>query len=141
MYLSEYTISSYSKFFLTFIIAWVVRYKQNVVKHDEFGETIYPEGTSFLQYVSDNKDHDMATLDGKDTHHGLGSIAIANVEVTSASFRRQKNPQDKREAWNDVKSNDGIKIIQHMAPNVPSLTKAILKPLFQVSINILYSVS
>ena len=73
--------------------------------------------------------------------NGLGSIAIANGEFTSASFRRQKITRNKREASKDVKSNDGIEIIQHMAPNVPLLTKAVLKPLVQVSINILYSVS
>ena len=120
-----------------------MRYKQNVVKHNGSGEIIYPKGSSFLQYVSDNTDHNITTLDGKDTHHGPGSTAMANGEIMSASFRRQKQkiPQDKREAWKDVKSNDCIKIIQYVAPNVPSLTKAILKPLVQVSINNLYSVS
>ena len=94
-----------------------------------------------LWCVSDNTNHDIPSLDGKDTHHGLGSIAIANGEFTSALFRRQKIPRDKRETWKDIKSNDGIKIIQYVAPNVPLLTKAIIKPLVQVSINILYSVS
>ena len=36
--------------------------------------------------------------------------------------------------------NDGIKIIQYITLNVVSLTKAFLKFLVQVSINILYSV-
>eukprot|EP00794_Sanderia_malayensis_P002755 gene2755-3185_t len=56
----------------------VIRFKQNVVKHDVSEKIICPEGTSFLQFVADNTDHDLATPDGKNTHHGLGSIAIAN---------------------------------------------------------------
>ena len=96
-----------------------------------------PRRYFFLQYVADNTDHDIATLDGKDTHHGRGSIAIANGEFTSGSFKRQKIPRDKRQAWKDVKSNDGINIIQYMAPNVPSLTKSIVKPRVQVFLNIL----
>ena len=67
-------------------------------------------------------------------HQGLGFIATAYWEFSSASFKRQKIPRDKRQVWKDVKSSDYIKIIQYMAPNVPPLTKAILKPLVQVSI-------
>lgn len=29
----------------------------------------------FLQFVSDNVDNNIGTLDGKDTYHGMGSIA------------------------------------------------------------------
>ena len=41
-----------------------------------------PEGTSFLQYVPDNTDYDLATLNGKQTHHELGSLAVANGHFT-----------------------------------------------------------
>lgn len=88
--------------------------------------------TSFLQFVSDNTDHDMATLDGKHTHHGLGSIAIANGDFTTETFERQRIPREKREAWKNIKFNDGIKIVQYTAPNISSLTKTILKPQLKV---------
>ena len=54
----------------------------------------------FSYNVSDNANHRIATLD---THHGLGSIATANGEFTSASFKRQKIIRDKRQARKDVK--------------------------------------
>ena len=60
----------------------------NIIKHDETGEIIYPESTSFLQYVSDNTDHNIARLDNKGIHHALASIAIANGEFTSANPTR-----------------------------------------------------
>ena len=39
-----------------------------------------------MQYVADNVDHDVRTLDGLDTFHGMGTIAVAtpNWDVTSA---------------------------------------------------------
>ena len=49
--------------------------------------------------MSDNTDHDMATIDGKNTHHGLGSIAIANgfvdISVSGQRVPRNKMVQSK----------------------------------------------
>ena len=61
----------------------VIRYKHNVVKHDKTDEIICPDETSFLQFVSDNTGHNLATLDGQNTHHGLGTIAIATKNSSS----------------------------------------------------------
>ena len=110
----------------------MVRYKQNVVKHDKTDEIICPEGTSLLQFVSDNTDHDLATLDGKNTHHGLETIAIANGKFSNCQTQRQRVPRDKVEKWSDIESNSGIKIVQYFAPNIPALTKIVLQPKVQV---------
>ena len=110
----------------------VIRYKQNVVKHDKTDEIICPDGVSFLEFVSDNTDHDLATLDGQNTHHGLGTIAIASGKFSNCSVQRQKIPQDKVEKWLDIKSNNGIKIVQYYTPNIPALTKIVLQPTIQV---------
>ena len=101
----------------------MVRYKQNVVKHDKTDEIICPEGTSFLQFVSDNTDHDLATLDGKNTHHGLGTIAIANGKFSDCQTQRQRVPRDKVEKWSDIESNSGIKIVQYFAPQYSCINK------------------
>ena len=101
------------------------------MKHDVSEEAICPEGTTFLQFVADSTDHDMATLDGKKTHHGLGSIAIANgghISICST----HKIPRDKKGNWSDIKSCEGIKIRQYFGPDVPALAKAILQPINQV---------
>ena len=110
----------------------VIRYKQNVVKHDKTDEIICPDGASFLQFVSDNTDHDLAILDGQNTHHGLGTIAIANGKFSNCSIQRQKIPRDKVEKWLDIKSSNRIKIVQYYTPNIPALTKIILQPTAQV---------
>jgi len=88
-----------------------------------------PEGTSFLQFVSDNTDHDLATLDGKHTHHGLGSLAIANGNFSSLTLPSQRIPREKKENWSDIQSNKGITIHQYLEPDVPALATTILKPI------------
>ena len=110
----------------------VIRYKQNVVKHDATNEIICPDGTAFLQFVADNTDHDLATLNGKNTHHGIGSIAIANGNFSNVPVYRQRIPRDKKEPWSQVVSTEGIKIIQYIAPSTPSLTKVVLQPIAKV---------
>ena len=56
-----------------------------------------PPGTTYLQYVGDNTDHDTATIEDKNTHHGLGSIAIANGKFSNFDTRRTPLPRDKKQ--------------------------------------------
>ena len=95
------------------------------MKHDVSEEVICPKGTTFLSFVADNTDHDMATLDGKKTHHGLGSIAIVKCGHISTTCPSQKIARDKKENWSDIKSCEGIKIRQYFGPDVPALAKTI----------------
>ena len=55
----------------------VIRFKQNVLQYDDADEVAHAYGTSFIQHVGDNTDHDINTIDGKNTHQGLGSIVIS----------------------------------------------------------------
>ena len=73
----------------------VIRYKQNIVKHDSTEEVICPYETNFLQFAGDNRDHNLATVDGKNTRHGLGSIAIANRNFSNSKFIRQAISRNK----------------------------------------------
>ena len=97
-------------------------------------EVICPEGTTFLQFVADNTDRDMATLDGKETHHELESITIANGGHVSTTCPTHKIPRYKKKNWSDIKSCEGIKIRQYFEPDIPALAKTILRPITQVNI-------
>ena len=101
------------------------------MKHDVSEEVICPEGTTFLEFVADNTNHDMAALDGKGTHHQLESIAIANGGHISATCPTHRVPRDRKENWGDIKSYEGIKIRQYFEPDIPALSKAILQPITQ----------
>ena len=51
----------------------VVRYKQSVIQSETLENllTEYPPDT-FTQWAADNVDHNVATLDGQGTFHGMG---------------------------------------------------------------------
>ena len=56
----------------------IIRFKQSVIQYDDSDDIAIAHGDTFLQYVGDNTDHDTNTIDGKNTHHGLGSILLFN---------------------------------------------------------------
>lgn len=47
-----------------------------------------PPETKFLQHVGDNTDHEFATIDYKNTQHGLGTIAMANSNFSHQNIKR-----------------------------------------------------
>ena len=107
----------------------------NVVTHDSIDDDLCPEGTSFLQFVGDNTDHDLATIDGKNTHHGLGAIAIANGKFNDKTPHRRPVPRDKRENWANVASNEGIPILEYQYPDKSALKSVCLKELSKEKFN------
>ena len=116
----------------------MVRFNQNIVKHDATEEVICSYETTFLQFVGDAIDHDLATVDGKNMHHGLGSIAIANGKFSNSKTMRQAISRDKKQNWSDIVSNKGMEIKQCNSPDVPALERTIMWP---VSQSILYDCS
>ena len=63
----------------------VGRYKQSVLSENI--EDNMPQGPqSFTQWTADNADHNTATLDGKDTFHGMGIIASSIHKNTLHHF-------------------------------------------------------
>ena len=56
-----------------------------------------PNHTSeFARYVADNVDHNVRTLDGNDTFHGMGLIATVTpgTKQTQVILRRKVNPTE-----------------------------------------------
>ena len=83
----------------------MIRYKQNIVKHDATEEVICPYEINFLQFVEDNTDHDRATVDGKNIQDGLGFIAIPNYKFSNSKFIWQAISRDKKQNCSDIVSN------------------------------------
>ena len=59
-----------------------------------------PDGNCLVQYVADNVDHNIRTIDGKNTFHGMGIIATKTPRNThsqtySVISRRKTLPQTK----------------------------------------------
>ena len=69
------------------------------MKHNVSEEVIFPESKTFLQFVADCTDHDMAALDGGETHHGLASVAIADSGGIGATCPAHGVPRDGKGNW------------------------------------------
>ena len=67
--------------------------------------------------------------DGKHTHNGLDSLAIANGNFSSLTLPSQRIPRERKENWSDIQSNKGITIHQYLEPDVPALSTTILRPI------------
>jgi hypothetical protein len=65
-----------------------------------------------VQYVGDNVDHNVATLDGNDTFHGIGIITIG----TPGTKHNQKVPRSQI-ASKDVSNSGFIKIQYYRGDN------------------------
>jgi len=77
---SKWLISQLSRLGFSISYDEVVRYKQSVIQSENSDSLIaeYLPG-AFTQWVADNVDHNLATLDGQGTFHGMGIIAVSTT--------------------------------------------------------------
>ncbi len=68
----------------------VIRYKQSVIQTEDILSYL-PRG-KFSQWVADNADHDILTLNGKGNFHGMGII----IASTSTCYLYKQLPPIKR---------------------------------------------
>ena len=84
---------------LGFLISYseVTRFKQAVMSSRSLDSqtTLLSSENAFIQYIADNVDHNIATLDGKDTFHGMGIIAATTNQrgniIKELIVKRPKN--------------------------------------------------
>ena len=109
----------------------VTRYKQSVLKNETI-EDLQPEcfPGSVTQWVADNVDHNIATLDGRGTFHGVGIISVS-TPTTPAVTRRHEQLVRRGDL---VKSkalvlNKGVPISQYIPPQTPAHASLKMKPI------------
>ena len=88
----------------------VQRFGQNAAVDQ--GTEIPNHTTEFVQYVADNVDHNIRTLDGNDTFHGMGIIA----SVTPGTKHSQLVPRRKVNS-DDLCTTGRIQIQHQGSPN------------------------
>ena len=81
-----------------------------------------------MQYVGDNTNHDITAIDGKNTHHGFGNIAVANGKFSNFDTRQTPLPRDEKQCWSDIQSTQGIPIQNCHEPDKPPLNQVVLRP-------------
>ena len=102
----------------------VTRLKQSVIQNENIDVVVILNPDSFIQHVADNTDHDVCTLDGKNTHHGLETIAIATTknQVDDPVCNRMLIPRENLKRINEVIKDKGIPIEQYIFVLVSALS-------------------
>ena len=88
------------------------------------------ESSNFTQWVANNVDHNINTLTGKGTFHGMGIISVTQTEkITSDKLvtRIQKRKTS------EVIKNKGIKIQSFLGSSSKGLSNIKLKPVRQLT--------
>ena len=113
---SKWLINELSQ--LGFSVAYneVNRYKQSVIQSESLEKllTEYPQGT-FTQWVADNVDHNVATLSGEGTFHGMGIIAVSTSKDKTHLVRKSHAiSRQQRTKVSELVNDKGVSIIQYV---------------------------
>ena len=109
------------------------RYKQSAVCNEDVSDFIKANlSGSFSQWSADNVDHNVCTMDGKGTLHGMGLI----VSTTPGSSLPNLTPilRQKMEHAGEVTVGKGIPILYFDPPDESGLSSVILKPLNELKV-------
>ena len=78
-YVSRFLIDTLHKYGFCCSYIEVRRFEQNGAM--SYGTDIPNFSTQFIQYIADNLDHNVRTLDGNNPFHGMGMIAAVTPEI------------------------------------------------------------
>jgi len=114
----------------------VNRYKQSVIASESLDSILtgYLPGT-FTQCVADNIDHNVATLGGHDTFHGMDIIAFSSpksgttLTTNSRVIKRQKHMKVK-----ELVKDQGIPIILYISTLKRCPRAVTLKPFIELQV-------
>ena len=89
----------------------VTRYKQSVIEKDNYDSEFSKLAGSFTQWSADNVDHNVRTLDGKGSLHGMGIFySTTNKFTSSESASLPLVKRNKLMKVKDLNSHQGIDI-------------------------------
>ena len=112
----------------------MVRYKQSVIQSENSDSLIaeYLPG-AFTQWVADNVDHNLATLDGQGTFHGMGIIAVSTtnqlfLSQPSRVIRRQKIKV------HELVKDKGVPVVYYKGSIRKGLASLTFKPVIELQV-------
>ena len=115
---SKWLVTELSRLGFSVTYDEVVRYKQSLLEDScNLQSPAAPYPVKFTQFVADNVDHNVATLDGKGTFHGMGIISISTgTAQQSEDVKARAIQRLKRRCVTDVVVNRGVPILQYNLP-------------------------
>ena len=128
---SKWLLNELGKLGFTVSSDEVTRYKQAVVESENvtnFLDNYFPG--SFTQFSADNVDHNVRSLNGKDTLHAMGIVA-STTHMRGSSLLMNLHPikRQKIKRVTEVIKNKEIEIKTYITPQISGLSMVKLKPL------------
>ena len=127
---SKWLINELSQLSFSISYGEVNRYKQSVIQSESFETmlTEYLPGT-FTQWVADNVDHNVATLNGEGTFHSMGMIAVlTSKDETPLISKAWVISRQKRLRVNDLVKDKGVPIFPYISLPEKGLALVMYKP-------------
>ena len=85
--------------------------------------------------MADNVDHNVATLNGEGTFHGMGIIAVSTSKDKTHLVKKSRViSRQQRLKMNELVNDKGVLIIQYLSPPEKGLASMIYKPILQLQI-------
>ena len=113
----------------------VNRYKQSVIQSESFESLLaeYFPGT-FTQWVADNVDHNVASLDGNGSLMGIIAISTPKDNVPLSAKSRKISGQQRIKV-DEVVREKGVPILQHyVGPHEKGLASVFYKPVIELQV-------
>ena len=85
-------------------------YKQSVLQAGSIEDVIPDADSGFTQWVADNADHQTSTIDGKNTFHGMGTIAATTCKANNVVPPLPPVKREQRVAVADLTKDKGVPI-------------------------------
>ena len=105
----------------------VVLYTQSVLQDETLSTISPPPAPTFTQWGADNVDHNVRTLDGSGTFHGMGIIAMSTLG--SDIGREKRVLRRARMKVGERVPDKGIGIYYYYDPSSPALSTVKLAPM------------
>ena len=112
----------------------ITRFKQSVMANDDSSTEVVLDG-SFTQWVADNIDHNICTLDGENTFHGMGIIAAGIINPVNVDNKQRIKRIRYGLKAAEIVSKAKIPISWYEIPDTAALTKKRFKPLVELQSN------
>ena len=107
----------------------VTRFKQSVVQNQEILKPVIGKAPgTFTQWVGDNVDHNVRTLDGTGTFHAMGIISASTTSSLALEHLQQPVPRKQMINSKALVFNKGVPIVSYSSPFKPALASLKLKP-------------
>ncbi|XP_065911780.1 uncharacterized protein [Dysidea avara] len=133
---SRWLVNELSRLGFSITYDEVNRYKQSVIQSESLDNLLaeYLPG-AFTQWVADNVDRNVASLDGNGSLYGMGIIAVStpkdNVPLITKSrvISRQQ-----RVKVNELVRDKGIPILQYVIPHKQGLASVLYKSIIELQV-------